>query len=380
MKIIQITPHYPPHLGGMEQRVRDLSERLAKKGNEVEVLTSDYQCKKNKIPSRKNLKINYLKSFYLAHNPISLSLPFKIKKQENTIFHLHLIDAYFSSVSYILFKLKKLPYVAHIRGDIQTSGKMGFLLPLYKKIFLKRILRNANKVITLNEDYKDMFIKRYNLDKSKVAVIPNATNFNVVKKTRKDLHTPARLLFVGRFSVDKNLPQLIESLAYIKNKNFILNLVGEGEELPRMNKVIESKKLEKKVKFLGQLNKEDLYKEYIKSDIVLLPSKVECFSSVLLEAMATATPIIASNIPGTRAIIKNNYNGILVKPTPKKIAEAINKLIENKSLRESLARNGLKEIQKYSWDKIVEQTEKVYEEVLNDCNKNSKKVKDNGKK
>ena len=86
---------------------------------------------------------------------------------------------------------------------------------------------------------------------------------------------------------------------------------------------------------------------------------------VLLEAMATKTAIIASDIPGIRSVIKNNYNGLLVKPTPEKIAKAIEELINNPKLRLKLTENGIKEVKKYTWDNVIGETEKIYREVIN---------------
>ena len=56
MKVVQVIPHYYPYIGGMELRVKDLTERLAKKGHKVEVFTSDIGCEKGKLKSKKNLK------------------------------------------------------------------------------------------------------------------------------------------------------------------------------------------------------------------------------------------------------------------------------------------------------------------------------------
>ena len=62
MKIAQVIAYYPPHVGGMENCVKEVSERLAKKGHQVEVFTSDIGCKKGRLRPINNLKINYLKS------------------------------------------------------------------------------------------------------------------------------------------------------------------------------------------------------------------------------------------------------------------------------------------------------------------------------
>ncbi|MBR9705440.1 glycosyltransferase family 4 protein [Candidatus Pacearchaeota archaeon] len=377
MKIIQITPHYPPHLGGMEKRVKDLCEKLSKKGYYVNVITSDLGYR-NKIKSKKNLKIDYLKSFEFANNPLNLKLSSKIKSIRNAIFHLHLVDSFYSIVSYTRIRKANSPYIAHIRGDIQPSGKLGFLLPLYKKLFLKRILQNADRVIALNQDYKDLFTKKYNLNKDNVIVIPNATSFKISKRINSKLHNPVRLLFVGRFSVDKNLEFLIKSLKYLKEQNFILYLVGEGPLENSIRSLIKKEGINKKIVFKGRLEGEKLYQAYLNSDIILLPSKVECFSSVLLEAMATGRPIIASNVKGSRNVIKDDYNGLLVNPTPMNLANTITRLIGDKKLREKLIKNGYKEVKRYSWDNIIKQTEEVYRQVWEEHQK--KKNKKNKKK
>jgi len=365
MKIIQVTPYYPPHVGGAEQRARDLSEKLSKKGHLIEVFTSDLGCKKEKLKSKPNLKINYLRSWEFAHTPIIPSLFFHlINVEEDSLVHLHVSQALVPEVAFLVSKFKKLRYIAHVRVNLRKTGKFGFLLPVYKRFFLKKVLKNADKIIVLNKDYKNMFAKEYNLDKKKIAIIPNATEFKQVKRIKTKINSPARLLYVGRFTNEKNIPELIKAVSVLK-KDIQLFLVGEGEDREKLENLIKKEKLEGKVKFLGTLDSKKIYNAYVDSDIVVLPSKTECFSSVLLESMATGKPIIASDIPGTRSVIKNNYNGLLVKPTPRNLAKAIEKLIANPQLRKKLARNGLKEIKKYSWDNIVSQTEEVYEEVLN---------------
>jgi len=374
-KIISISPYFPPRLGGGEQRARDLSEHLAKKGHQVEVFTSDIDCPKNKqLKSTKNLKIHYLPAREFAHTPIIPSLFSKLMNiPKDSIIDINAGIALSPEIGLLISKLRSIPYIVHFRADPPISGSWGFLLKTYKKLFLSKVLKNANRIIALNKDYKNLISKRYILSKNKIIVIPNATDFRIIKENKLRIRKLKCLLFVGRFTSEKNITSIIEALSLLKNKDLRFFLAGDGEDKQKLITLIKELGLKKQVIFLGELNRKKLYKEYLKSDLVILPSKVECFSSVLLEAMATGVPIIASDIPGTRSVIKDNYNGILVEPTPEKIAEAIDKLIKNPKLREKLARNGLKEVKKYSWDKIVEQTEKVYEEVLREHNKKQKK-------
>ena len=90
MKVVQVVSYYPPHLGGMQNIAREISERLAKKVHQVEVFTSDIGCKKGRLNPINNLKINYLKSWEFAHTPIMPSLFFKLlKMSKDSIIHVH---------------------------------------------------------------------------------------------------------------------------------------------------------------------------------------------------------------------------------------------------------------------------------------------------
>jgi glycosyltransferase involved in cell wall biosynthesis len=373
MNIIQIFPYYPPHMGGAEQRIRTLSERLAKKGHKVEVFTSDIGCPKDKqLRSTKNLKIHYLPGKKFGNLVIMSSLYKELKKvPQDSIMHMHVVHMFTPEIIRLVSKIRKIPYIIHIRGDLSSSKIfIRKVLECYKEVFLKRTLKDSHKLIVLTEDYKKMILNRYKLNLDNIYTIPNATDFKIIDK--KEIHLSFELnnlLFVGRLTEEKNVDSIIHALYLLKNKSINFKIVGEGEYKKKLINLIKELNLNKRVIFLGELNRKNLYKEYLKSDLVILPSKYECFSSVLLEAMATGVPIIASDIPGTRNVIKNGHNGLLVKPTPEKIAEAIDKLIKNPKLREKLARNGLKEVKKYSWDKIVEQTERVYEEVLREHSK-----------
>ena len=158
MKIVQITSFYPPHLGGMENVVKEISENSAKRGHQVTVFTSDIGCKKDKLISTKNLKIHYLKSFEIAHTPIIPSLFFELLKiPRDSIMHLHIAQSFTPEIVSLVSKIRKIPYVVHIHIDVRPSGKLGFLLPLYKKVFLKRVLRSASKIIVLGKEYNHMF-------------------------------------------------------------------------------------------------------------------------------------------------------------------------------------------------------------------------------
>lgn len=370
MKIIQITPFFPPHLGGMENVVKEISENLAKKGHQVTVFTSDIGCKEYKLVSTENLEIYYLNSFEIAHTPIIPSLFSKLLKiSKNSIIHLHVAQSFTPEIAGLISKIRGIPFIAHIHIDVGPSGRLGFLLPLYKKVLLKKVLSSSSKIVVPSGDYVDLVNKKYAISKDKICKVPNGVDLNNFKSLPNKQNDPIRLLYVGRLSKQKNIPLLIRTFKIVTekiNKNIELDIVGEGEEKSKIIAMITAENLEKKVNLHGELRGGRLYEKYSNSDIFILTSDYESFGMVLIEAMASGLPIIATNIPALRNVVENNKTGLLVKPEPEDLAKALEKLINDPLLKEKLISNGLEEVKKYKWDDIAKKFEDIYEEVLNE--------------
>jgi len=365
MKIIQVVSMYPPHLGGMENCVREISERLAKSGNQVEIFTSDVGSPKNsQLRSSKNLKIHYLKGFEVAHTPIIPSLfieLFKIPK--DSIVHVHVAQVFIPEIVSLVCLIRKIPYLVHVHTDVGPSGKFGFLLPLYKKLILRKILSAAKRIIVLTSEYKGVIDKKYHLSKN-VEIIPNGVNEGFF--TGKEfLSERINLLYVGRLTVEKNVDKLIKAVLLLKN-DFVFNIVGSGEKKEELDKLVAETKL-KNIILHGKKTGEDLINFYKKADIFLLASDYEGLPLVLLEAMASGTPVIASGVLGIREFVGDA--GVLVDPpTSENFAKAIDGLIKNKELKEVLNEKGREKAKKYQWNKIVEKIETVYREIQNESN------------
>lgn len=158
-KIVQVTSYYPPHLGGMENVAAQIAEGFVEKGYAVSVYTSDIDYSWNTVPDSKS-RVHYLKSIEFAHTPILFSLFFRlIALPRHSLIHLHVAHAFSPEIVYLISKLRGIPYIAHIHGDVDASGPLGFLLEPYKKRFLKRVLKSAAKIICLTEPQKKLFLQ-----------------------------------------------------------------------------------------------------------------------------------------------------------------------------------------------------------------------------
>ena len=106
---------------------------------------------------------------------------------------------------------------------------------------------------------------------------------------------------------------------------------------------------------------------YKAADIFCLPSTMttEVFPLVLLEASASEIPMVVSDLNTFKCIVENGYNGIIARRgDPEALANAIIYLLENEDTRKKMGKNARKKVEKYTWERIAEMTEKVYQMVL----------------
>src|SRR5438552_3784199 len=237
--IAQVTSYYPPHLGGMENVVERIVEGLINKECVVSVYTSDVGYSRKAVIGAK-AQVHYLKSIEFAHTPIMFSLFFQLLSlPRHSLIHLHVAQAFSPEVVYVISKLRRIPYIAHIHLDVDPSGPFGFLLGTYKRLFLKRVLQSARKLICVSEAQKKCIASKYGLSLESIVVVPNgvADSYFIGRKTREN--GVARLLFVGRLAVQKNLPLLIEALSHMQ-ENVFLDIVGDGELRKDIEALVES--------------------------------------------------------------------------------------------------------------------------------------------
>lgn len=366
MKIIQVCGYYPPHIGGIEYCVKNISEQLARNGHEVTVFTSDIGAKgRGRLKDSRRLKQHYLRSFEFAHTPFIPSLPFKLLRTDrDSLLHIHLSHVYTELTVFAVAKLRRLPYVAHFHMDVDVSGRFGVIFKLYKKTLLPFVIRRAAQVITLSEEQRQLVIERYKAKPERVCVIPNGASAEFFSTKRRTFRSkPVKLLFVGRFALQKNVPRLLKALPLIKNP-VELHLVGDGEKRSEIEGLIKQLSLQN-VKLHGRQGGRKLIASYEDADIFVVPSDREGMPLTLIEAAASGLPIVASKVQGLREFVGSV--GVLVdRPSPKNFAREIDKLIDNPNRLKSLSAASRKWANDYSWSNLVKEIERVYAEARND--------------
>ena len=368
LNIVIIIPGFPPIvLGGTEHATYEIAQNLAKRGHKVHVLT---QADVEQLNDSKGKKF-YIHSIKVHHIPFLgiiifwIRILFALKKIKPDIVHAQNLEM---GVGGILAKffLKK-PYVVYGRGtDVYSPW-------LFKNTISKIIIKNAGAVIALTEDMKQKMNKIYKRD---IIVIPNGLDilkFNNllkenIRKLMKISNDEKIIIFVGRLHPVKGIEYLIKALELIRQKNAKTKLiiVGDGEEMERLEKLVKELNLTNNVMFVGRISNEDIPKYMTLSDVLVLPSLKEGFPITLLEAMASGLPIIATNVGGVPEIIKNGENGFLVEPkNPEAIAEKVLLLFENNELYKQIVEKNKEDGKRYSWEDVTKKIEENYRILTN---------------
>jgi len=176
------------------------------------------------------------------------------------------------------------------------------------------------------------------------------------------------ILFVGRLEKRKGLDYLLRACAKVKKRfsNFRLIIVGPGTRLrPGYEKFIEDSHLTDVVS-TGFVPSTELPAYYRSADIFCAPSTGgESFGIVLLEAMASGKPVVATDIEGYASVLTHGEEGLLVPPRDEEaLAQALLSLLNDKSLRHQMGAKGRIKAEKYSWANVAQQVMDYYTSLL----------------
>lgn len=364
MKIIQTCKYFFPYITGAGIYVQQLSKNLVKRGHEVTVYT----------PLRENTKeceiIDDIEIRRIPFSHLNYKLFNELMKQDYDILHAHAIWSHVPT-SFFASKIKRKKFIVTPHGSWQFIERNIFYESYYRTLW-RAITKNSSALIVLNNDEENS-VKSWMPDK-KVHRIPNAVDPYIFKPRSRDNFFENRgikgdvVLFVGAMQKGKGIYVLLECIPCIikdyPNTHFVL----VGKEVENIHPLIKKYKISRNVHILGRISHRELLSCYSSADIFVAPSLYEPFGTVYLESMASELPTIGTSVGGTTEIIDDMVNGILVEPRDsEQLAEGIKLLLSDEKLRKKLGKNARKKIiEKYSWEKITDQIENLYKEVMED--------------
>ncbi len=370
-RILFVSDIFYPHPGGISEHIHHLSAHLRKRGHETFILTANFPDgvkyvdppyvirvgRSFKVPVNKSIgsitlsprihkvvkdivqKGNY--HFIHIHGPIAPVLPMLALKYSRSINVATFHAAHDKNLLYRLFKNYLEQYFQRLHGRIAVSE--------VAKRSIEKYFPGEYKIIPNGVD-----IHRFNPHNPPMEWVKNLPG--------------KKVLFVGRLEPRKGLKFLLlaipEIVKYIPDARFIV--VGDGPLRKFYEQFIRDEHRDR-VHFAGKVPYDDLPRYYTSADVFVSPATGnESFGIVLLEAMASRIPVVASDIEGYKQVIRDGVNGLLFhREDHLDLADKVVRVLSNPPLAKKLAETGYRNaVEKYSWEVVSRQVEEYYDELF----------------
>ncbi|NQV93137.1 glycosyltransferase family 4 protein [Candidatus Kaiserbacteria bacterium] len=323
-------------IGGAERYVVDSINELLERNVHVELVTL--------LPEGRNTFLNecnlpktqqsliHFKSLYSTVGFVRLIRLLRKQKPNTLITHLWFSNT-IGRIAFIFSGIQKCITFEHNVAFIKSK----------KQIFVDRVLQHVSyKIVAVSETVKQTLVD-YGIKDENVKVVYVALNegrFNPTKILRKDNKDDFVFLFVGSLTKQKNIQNIIRAFKKVHTGRLLI-AGGGNEEEAVLHSLVDTLSLKERIEFLGIVT--DIPSLMESADCLVFPSRWEGVGLVAVEALLSGVPVITTTAKysATAEFVKNGYNGITIENPDDTTAltDAMNKIIDDDSLRERLAIN-----------------------------------------
>jgi len=297
---------------------------------------------------------------------ISMAYCLYFKSRSSDLIHAHW--SINGCIAGIVGLILNKPVVTTLHGDDVTRAKSKLL----DRMILWFSLVMSTKVISVNDSFRNWIIDNYPRFKSKVMTIPNGIDNSFLDISHKRIYSPSnagiKIITIGSLIPRKGIDVIIRAIGLLKNQQPVsLTIAGEGHAKKLLQTLVDENDLTEMVHFVGDVNPSEIPELLANHDIFVLASHSEGRPSVILEAMATGIPIIASNISGTNELIRDNETGKLFPDNDfHALAQCIEQIGPDYELKKKLGTNATDFIvsNKLLWSDTARRHAELYEMLV----------------
>ena len=375
-----VTPFFSPNIGGVETHLDDLCRYLLKRGHKISVITyqpltirrkgqsvevkGDLITRRidwfgcgwfNKLEPYPLLEIIYLFPALCLYT--FLFVLFNRRRFDVIVTH--------GLIASLVGKFIKLTFKKCMIATVHTIYYLN-TKPLLGRIFAW-VLKSYDKILFVSEKIRREF-RHFGIESNRTVVFTYWADHTRFKPLDKDqvkkmlgLDGKFIVLFVGRLIREKGADVLVKA-ARMTDKNILYAFITSGS-YDEFRRVVKGN-IPSNVIYVGPIEYSKLHLYYNAADVFALPSVQEGQGIALLEAQATAKPVVAFDVGGVREAILDKETGLLLKPDSHELAKAILKLLADRPLREKMGRKGREFVSKnFSWDACAQRMLQIYREA-----------------
>jgi len=383
--------------GGQNVYVRHVGEALAQLGWQVDMFTRKISAEQDTIVQHsencRTIRLIAGEQEFVPRDNLFVYLPEFIEKfckfQEDNGFVYPLIHTNYWLSSWVGMQLKKIQgckqvHTYHSLGAVKYNTVATIPMIATTRLAVeKMLLETAERVVATSPQEQDhmrsLVSKQGNID-----IIPCGTDihrFGFIDRAsaRAELGIPSEakvVFYVGRFDPRKGIETLVRAIAqsaFRGDPNLRLIIGGgsrpgqsDGLERDRIESIVAELGIADITTFPGRLGDEILPTYYAAADVCVVPSHYEPFGLVAVEAMASYTPVVGSDVGGLQFTVVDEETGLLATPQDSSaFSTAIDRILRDPQWRDQLGLAGRKRVEdKFSWDGVAHQLGELYTELL----------------
>lgn len=351
MKILQVCPRYKPQIGGVETVVEEISRRMATKGHDVSVVTTDPS---GVLPSTETIDGVRVYRFhaYAPGDAYYLSLPLRkfLRTQDCDVVHAHGYHAFPAlfarSCKYYRFIFN--PYY-HGRGHTPFRNA---LLKAYR-IVGAGVFREADAIVCNSEFEKSLVCRDFPAYCGKARVISPGIDKREFQGITPYPKNEKLLLYAGRLEEYKGVQHAVRALKYLPDYRMLV--IGRGPYKAELKRLADREGLGDRVRFMEGLLRKELLRWYATADAFVMLSSFESYGITVAEALAIGTPCVVAKAASLAGFVDGGLcRGVDLPVSPERLAreiEMVNRIPYRKEILD--------------WDDAATRMLAVYQEGLN---------------
>jgi len=360
VRILLACPYAWESPGGVQVHVRELGERLLARGHEVLALAPGaipppepwMRAVGRPLPLRYNRSVAPICPWPGSARRVGEAM----RRFRPDVVHAH--EPMSPSTSMFALLRSSAPVVATFHSAATTSRLFDLAAPALRPLARRIAVRVA--VSRVAERFASSRLG------GRYEIVPNGVPLDRFERARPiDLPGTRRLLFVGRLDERKGFPVAVRAFGRLAADLPDLWLVAVGDGPDREAVRLLPPQARGRVQLVGRVDNRELAPYYAAADALLAPSLGgESFGVVLVEAMASGVPVVASDIAGYDEVVRDGVDGLLVPPgDPAAAARAVRRVLDDPDLARGLAEAGRARSREFSWERVTDRLESIYRDA-----------------
>jgi glycogen(starch) synthase len=379
MRIALLPSAFAPSVGGVEELTRRLADQLVTGGDQVEIWTIRHPQRLppfelvDGLPVRRfTLPMPRSRPGALARFPAAAAVALRTLSRAAADFRPDLLHVQCFSANGVyataLAATKRLPLVISLQGETVMDDQDIYERSTALRAGLRLGVHKAAAVTACSRFTLEDAVDRFGLRPGGGVVVPNGVETAGDMVSPKPITLPFErfVLGLGRVVAKKGFDLLLEAFARLAPRQPGLGLVVGGEGPSRTGLAAQAARLgvADRVCFAGALGRAEVAWAMGAADVFVLPSRVEPFGIVVLEALRAERPVVVSSRGGAGEIVRHEREGLVADPLDSsELAAAITRLLNDRSLARQLAQAGRRRVADFDWRTVTDEYRDIYRRV-----------------